>query len=159
MAAMTVSTDNGIGAANSSLYTFISTKLILWLVPTIPSVRRTRLGSSLRDGGTDSRDVVVAGRPHRGAKLSGRCGLFPGVGKAAVMCFVAAARNSPNVHVFGAAAPPRDRRNMIREEANRSAVARCAPCSGPVGVGSEESSMGLGVVGWLAAGLGVVGWA
>lgn len=37
-------------------------------------------------GGIGIGDVVVAERPHRGAKLSRRRGLFPGVGKAAVMC-------------------------------------------------------------------------
>lgn len=85
-----------------------------------------------------------------GAKLSGRRGLFPVLGKAAATCFVAAARNSPNVHVFGAAARPRDRRIVISGNANRADAGGREPCWVPIIVdcGTVESMVGLGVLGW-----------
>ena len=66
--------------------------------------------------------------PRRGVKLSGRRDFLRGVGKAALMCFVAAARNSPRVQLREVAARPRLLRSVIGGEANLPVVDWHGPC-------------------------------
>lgn len=93
----------------------------------MPSVRKTcTCARCSAVGGAAALAVATtedAERPRRGKKLSaGRRGRFPGVGRAAHRCFVAAERNSPSVHVV-AGRRCRDRWSMIGGEAKRADAA------------------------------------
>ena len=117
--AKALSTVSGIDIANMPSYAFISAEVILWFMPTIPSVRKTWTCARLSAvGGAAVGEVVAAERPRRGAKFRGRRGFFPGVGKVAEICLVAAARNSPSVRVRDAEARARGRRMVTGDEAN-----------------------------------------
>ncbi|XP_044455613.1 uncharacterized protein [Triticum aestivum] len=89
----------------------------------MPRVRRMWIWARLSAiGGTAVlRAVDVADLPRLGVKLGGvRRWRRPGIGRAASICLVAAARKSPRVQAAGAVTRGRERRMVIRGVANRA---------------------------------------
>ena len=118
-------------------------------------------------GGAAAGRAVAAERPRRGEKFRGLRGLLPGVGRAASMCLVAAARNSPNVRELGAAGRARERRMVIGGDAKRSAAGRFVPSWALAGVRASKLSpvavIGLcglcRIVTWGESPVSSMGWA